>query len=418
MKKICVSSAAVILLLFATLLLVPIAGAAAWSSPSMVTDASFSGLGISNYPSISGDGNKIAFANRMGKEAEIFVINSNGTGLTQLTNNTEFDKVEHLGDPSIDYDGNKIAFAHHDEGGGEIFVINSDGTGLKQLTEFKTGPGCSEPSISGDGSKIAFRLVDFTTWNRGIFVINSDGTGLKQLTDSDYFDEQPSINYDGSKIAFLGADDYDFQYFVIDSDGTGLTQLTQNSNKFQDVNNGFPPSGPSISDDGSKVAFEGYVGEDTEIFVINSDGTGLKQLTDNAENDWAPSISGDGGRIVFQRSPSQQEGIAETQIFVINSDGTGLTKLTDDSEGSFMFPSISDSGDRIAFWSQFESGEAESTGDFEYVTCISLVSYLPDVADENGSESKFPVEIVVGSILPFAVGAMVLLYLKKKPSKI
>jgi TolB protein len=360
----------------------------------------------------------LTFANNIGN-AEIFVINSDGTGLTQLTNNTEFDNAKHFAEPSINYDGSKIVFSYDSQSGGEIFVVNSDGTGLKQVTDFKTGPGCSEPAISGDGSKIAFRLVDFTTWNRGIFVVNSDDTKLKQLTDSDYFDEQPSISYDGSKIAFLGADDFDFQYFVINSDGTGLTKLTQNSNKFQDVNNpsSIPPSGPSISDDGSKVAFEGYVGEDTEIFVVNSDGTGMMQLTDNAENDWAPAISGDGSRIVFQRSTRQQQGIGEMQIFVINSDGTGLTKLTDDSERSFSFPSISDNGERIAFWSSFYRNP-ESESDFEYEVGISLVSYQSESEDENSAEPTFPVAIVVGGVLPAAVGVMILIYLKKKPGKL
>lgn len=382
----------------------------------MITDPNLCGMGISGCPSISGDGSKIAFATGIDNVTEIFVINSDGTGLTQLTNNTEFDNAEHLGTPSISDNGDKIAFQHHGDSGHEVFVINSDGTGLMQLTHFEVGPGAYEPSISGDGSKVTFRLVDFTTWNRGIFVINSDGTGEKQLTDSDFFDEQPSISYDGSKIAFLGGDDFDFQYFVINSDGTGLTQLTQYTNKYQDVNNpnSMPPSGPSISADGSKVAFEGYVGEDTEIFVVNSDGTGLRQLTDNAENDWAPDISGDGRRIVFQRTSRQQEGIAGMQLFVINCDGTELTQLSDDSERQFSFPSISDDGEKIAFWNSFWSGDPESSVDFEAETIISLVSYLVDAEDENDGGLTVTVAMVVGGILPIAVGAMLVAYLKKR----
>ena len=175
---------------------------------------------------------------------------------------------------------------------------------------------------------------------------------------------------------------------------------------------------PSISGDGSKVAFEGYVGEDTEIFVISSDGTGLMQLTDNTEDDWAPSISGDGSKIVFQRSPSQLEGPIKSQIFVINSDGTELTQLTDDSERSFMFPSISDNGEKTVFWSAFWT-DPESEVDFEYEIGISLVSYLADTEDENDVESTFPVAMLVGGILSVAVGVMVIFYLKgKKPRKL
>jgi Tol biopolymer transport system component len=212
----------------------------------------------------------------------------------------------------------------------------------------------------------------------------------------------------------LGGDDFDFQYFVINS-GIGLTQLTHNTNKYQDVNNpnSLPRSGPSISADGSKVAFEGYVGEDTEIFVVNCDGTGLRQLTDNVENDWAPDISGDGVRIVFQRSPREQEGITGMQLFMINCDGTEITQLSD-SERQFSFPSISDDGEKIAFWNSFWSGDPESSIDFEAETVISLVSYISEVEDENDAESNFPVAMVVGRILPIAVGVMLATYLKKR----
>jgi TolB protein len=421
MRKIAFSRTILILLLVATLVFVSIVEAGIWSSPSMVTDPAFFGPAISGCPSISGDGNKIAFVTLIDNASEIFVINSDGSGLKQLTDSSDHvtDSRHYVSNPSISGDGNKIAFTGPDPemsdlevASSEIFMINSDGTGLTQLTD-NTGKDffvqSSEPSISGDGSKIAFRRMDFNTWDRGIFVINSDGTEEKMLTNSTYYDQHPSISDDGNKIAFQGGDDFDFQIFIINSDGTGLTQLTQNSNSYQKV----PLHGPSISGDGDKIAFEGYVGEDTEIFVINSDGTGLRQLTDNNEDDWAPAISGDGNRIVFQRSHNQHKGPIKSQIFVINSDGTGLTQLTDDSERSFMFPSISDNGERMAFWSASWT-DPESEVEFEYEVGISVVSYLSDVEDEKSNESTFPTEIAVGGTLAVATAVMTVIYLKRK----
>jgi Tol biopolymer transport system component len=427
MRKIAVIRAMLILFLVATLLLVSIVKAGTWSSPSLITDPAFSDERINQCFSISGDGGKIAFvagtANFSGvSDLQIFVINSDGTGLTQLTNNTEFNNPQFgsMDMPSISGDGSKIAFQYNDGDGYEIFVINSDGTELAQLTDIPAGDcsaSSSEPIISDDGSKIAFFRVDFNTWNRGIFVINSDGTGEQQLTEN--FDRDFSMSGDGSKIAFLGSDDFDFQYFVINSDGTGLTKLTQNSNNYQDANNNVnPPSAPSISDDGSKIAFEGYVGSDREIFVINSDGTGLKQLTDNTEDDWAPAISGDGSRIAFQRTEYQEVTSnpkpITPQVFVINSDGTGLAQLTNDSETAFWNPSISDNGEKIAFWSYFWSGDPYSMVDFESETGISLVNYMPDAEDENDGGLTVPVAIIVGGTLPIAVGVMLAAYLKKR----
>jgi TolB protein len=444
-RKLAISPVMPVLLLVATVLLVSIVYAGSWGSPSYVTEPNFCSEGISGeHPlSISGDGTKIAFVTSVNNASHIFVINSDGTGLKQLTSDSEGIGLGG-GSPSISGDGTKIVFTKAGSGSGpndphteEIFIVNSDGSGLKQLTHKSGGDGSVDfksPSISNDGSKIAFFHVDFNTWNRGIFVMNSDGTGEKQVTED--FTTDFSMSGDGTKIAFLHGDDLDFQYFVINSDGTGLTQLTHNSNNYEDMNNNLnPPSAPSISDDGSKVAFEGYVGKDREIFVINSDGTGLKQLTDNAEDDWCPSMSGDGSRIAFQsteyRNVSEYE-FAELeinqprpQVFVINSDGTGLTQLTDDSERTFMFPCISDDGEKIAFWRGLWRNP-ESEVDFEYEVGISLVSYLPnvgddngasDVEDDNGAESAFPTEIVMGGIVSgFVLCIIAFTYLKRKES--
>ena len=67
--------------------------------------------------------------------------------------------------------------------------------------------------------------------------------------------------------------------------GTSISQLTSNDANDWD---------PSISGDGSKIAFESNVDGDYEIFVVNSDGTELTQLTNNNATDWHPSISSDG----------------------------------------------------------------------------------------------------------------------------
>jgi len=55
----------------------------------------------------------------------------------------------------------------------------------------------------------------------------------------------------------------------------------------------------SISSDGSKIAFHSDVDGDYEIFIVNTDGSGLTQLTHNTVEDLFPAISGDGSKIVF-----------------------------------------------------------------------------------------------------------------------
>jgi Tol biopolymer transport system component len=184
MRKLALSRALLVLLLFATLILASIVEAGSWSPPANLTEGGFYG------PSISGDGSKIAFMSRgVGNESEIFVINSDGSGLKQLTDNSDGDM-----NPSISGDGSKIAFSKdifsNDAAteiiASEIFVINSDGSGLTQLTSNSEDAfvPSGNPSISGDDSKVAFQRLDRSNWDYEIFVINSDGSGEKQLTDN------------------------------------------------------------------------------------------------------------------------------------------------------------------------------------------------------------------------------------------
>ena len=83
----------------------------------------------------------------------------------------------------------------------------------------------------------------------------------------------------------------------------------------------------------------------------------------------------------------------KSQICVINSDGTGLTQLTDDSERVFMFPCINDDGEKIAFWRALWSHPESEVNEDE--VGISLVSYLSDVEDENGANANTQTPLLI-----------------------
>lgn len=319
-----------LLLLVSAFFMIPIR-AENWSTPTKLT-AHLSNL--VGHQSMSADGSKIAFSAYVGDYPEIFVVNSDGTELKQLTSNSRTNT-----NPSISADGSKIAFLSYRRiqlgGSGEpvstdfqVFVVNSDGTELKQLTDqtFSTG----NPSISSDGNKITLCSLD------NIYIVNFDGTGLKQLTNSSD-NKNPAISGDGSKIAFLSKvrefEPYhgDYELFVMNSDGTAPTQLTFNStiSSFNTY--------PSISSNGSRISFANNYGD---VFVVNSDGTGLKEVASNTagfQNGVFPSITGDGRTIAF----------ATNAIFVIQIDGTEVTNLGTWQEASA--PSISAEGSTIAF---------------------------------------------------------------------
>jgi TolB protein len=115
----------------------------------------------------------------------------------------------------------------------------------------------------------------------------------------------------------------------MDSDGSDVRQLTDNPTN--DWN-------PSWSPDGSLIAFERYdcavdappgepsctTGEDMELYVMAADGTSEVRLRNNAVDEYWPSWSPDGGWIVFVRDGRR----GDLNIFKMRSDGSDVTKLT------------------------------------------------------------------------------------------
>jgi TolB protein len=128
------------------------------------------------------------------------------------------------------------------------------------------------------------------------------------------------------------------QIFLINCDGTGLRQLTLEN----DVRESFP----RISPDGKKIALARCVKGDTyDIYVMNPDGSGRTRITNSPDDDDMPSWSPDGSRLAFM---STRDGNAE--IYVMSSDGSRQKRLTNDPARD-MLPAWSPDGSKIAFLS-------------------------------------------------------------------
>lgn len=132
------------------------------------------------------------------------------------------------------------------------------------------------------------------------------------------------------KIAFTSTRDGNSEIYVMNADGSAQSNLT-NHPAFDDD--------PAWSRDGEKLAFQ----RNGEIYVMNADGTGQTRLTDNTAQDSNPSWSPDGQRIAFH---SNRDGNVE--IYVMNADGSDQTRLTD-NPGVDSAPSWSPDGQKLAF---------------------------------------------------------------------
>ena len=119
----------------------------------------------------------------------------------------------------------------------------------------------------------------------------------------------------GDLIAFNSDRDVDVEIFVMNADGTEVRQLTDND----DYDNH-----PAWSPDGERIAFISTRDGDYEIFVMNADGTEVRQLTDDDARDFEPLWSPNGERIAFQSDRGGAHWFVGWDIFVMNADGADV----------------------------------------------------------------------------------------------
>ncbi len=251
---------------------------------------------------------KIAFDSNRDGNTEIYIMDTNGANQTRLT--TYSHAVDW--DPAISPDGEKIAFVsdrdwHSGYPSSEIYVMNVDGTSETRLTNDSTYD--DNPVWSPDSTKIAFTSISIPGTS-DIYVINSDGSGRTRLTVSgDAF--YPTWSPRGDEIALAR-----------DPHGEGINIFKMKSDGTDVVNNKHPAWSP----DRSKIAFTSYRDGDSEIYVMNSDGSNQTRLTNNTAWDEYPTWSPDGSRIAFV---STRDG--NDEIYSMKYDGSDVTRLTNNS---------------------------------------------------------------------------------------
>lgn len=236
---------------------------------------------------------------------DIYVMNGDGTRVRRVTRTT----TQWRDDPVWSPDGRRIAFAVTKPTPEGIWVVDSKGSGLRRLT---LG---AAPTWSHDGRRIAFERWDSVGDDPSLFTANADGRHVRRLTGESCgvggcYDLGPSWSPNGRAIAFLRG--VEPEIYVVASDGTGLRRLTRTPDVEEER--------PAWSPDGRHLAYVARRGSDIGLYVMRADGTARRRLTHGFHVN-SPTWSPDGRTIAFSRNGD---------IYAVSVDGGGVRLLIRD----------------------------------------------------------------------------------------
>lgn len=261
---------------------------------------------------------KIVFESYRDGNAEVYMMDADGSNLINLTNHPGYDGL-----PAWSPDGTRIAFTSERDGPANIYVMDPDGAGVVRLTD--EGGNNAVPAWSPDGSRIAF-LSDriyripgeggytVVEANSKIWVMNADGSDQNRVTKMLGLDMFPSWAPDSRRLVYMSVRDGNPEIYLLRDD---RIEINLTNHPARDMN-------PEWSPDGSKIAFMSNRDGNMDIYVMDTDGGNVSNLTNHPGNDGDPTWSPDGSRIAFI---SDRDG--NTEIYVMNADGSEQRRLTD-----------------------------------------------------------------------------------------
>jgi Tol biopolymer transport system component len=240
---------------------------------------------------------------------------------------------------------------------------------------YAAGPNCP-PKPKRDGA-YRWALDDYD-----VYAVRLDGQEMQRLTSTPGYDAEATVSPDGKTIVWTSMRDGDLDLYAMNLDGTKSRRLTEEVG--YDGGAFFSPDSKRIvyrashpRDDKELLRYKELLGQrlvepgQLEIFVMNADGSGKRQVTANGASNFSPYFHPDGKRIIFSSNVETrgEGGRPSFHLFLITDDGTGLERLT--VEGQFnSFPMFSPDGTRLVWVSDRHT---KAPGEFN----VFLADWVP-----------------------------------------
>jgi Tol biopolymer transport system component len=222
-------------------------------------------------------------------------------------------------------DGTKIVYRSRRSNRFEVSIVDfavRDASGRPVVTDIPRAPDStqsSQPAWFPDMSGLLYRRSGGTgTTASDVYAMNLDGSNRRPLYVGPGDQFYPTLSPDGKRLLFSTVKGQDARNIQVVDLATGaLTTLVDSSPTSYD-------SAPAWSPDGRQIAFESTMDGDREIYVMNADGSNIRQLTHNTLWDEGPAWSPDGTKLAFSSGADD----LHLDIWTMNVDGSDPKQLT------------------------------------------------------------------------------------------
>jgi Tol biopolymer transport system component/DNA-binding winged helix-turn-helix (wHTH) protein len=281
-------------------------------------------------PSFAPDGQHIVYLSSPNDNADIYMMDLNGENVRRLTDHPAFDNF-----PSVSPDGTQLLFRSNRDGGeARLYIRNlNDDSPPVPVTDFSGIEGAHARCWSPDGTQLV--VASDVSGKDQIILLNVDPYKAEPLIKDEAADLQfPRVSPDGSKLLYQARlADHSIELRVTDLTTKTTSTIYKTST---DIPVPFLVAA-QWSPDGSRIVFSNKIGN-TNVFSIKSDGSDLKQLTDDSVPDVTPVYSADGKEIYFSR-----DFYGKAKVYRMSVDGGDAEPLTT-KFGYELSPAVSPDG--------------------------------------------------------------------------
>lgn len=256
---------------------------------------------------------------------EIFVMNADGSEQRNISNRLGVDWVYYAHKDRLYFVSDRDSTSRKYY----LYEMKWDGTEVRRITDFLVHD--SWMSSRKDGTEFVVTINkndDYET--RDLYIINLEGEIITQLTDDDYQNTDAHFSPDGSQIVFRSNRSEFDELYIMNDDGTGIRQLTDFPKDDKSALDWEYHAGPPQWVDSTQISYISKQNYNYSIFSISPNGTNLKQLTPDStsngyySNEGWHSWSRDKKYIAFNATNM----VGNYDIYIMKSDVTELKRLT------------------------------------------------------------------------------------------